>query len=659
MAYIDDMKARFFLNAGDTHPPTEPMPQQFDGCKITPLIDATTYNAALEQALTLVGTGPDAAANAGHFIFIHNWFLALSGGVFRGVQGSAGSDGPKVDQHLDPYFLDGPPDPANPGTGGTRKLIDVLIAKARIGVDVRVLGWASTSLMGRSIYLYVANLFSANIPYRAMNTGSMASISDLRADASLRPHMEAMLNVIAHTAAGAHTKMALVGTNAKAIGFTGGIDFANNRWAHRDHTFKEDWHDVVAQVEGPAVQSIYDWFQDLWNENLKRSVTRFRFLGKELPSFLPRTPPLPARTLPLDVQADNHSVQSLRTVPAFNYEWYNCLPENPPCSFAPKGVFEFRAGIRKALRTAERYIYMEDQAFFSQEILSWANEAIKANADLRVILLTNGTLDPVDPEFPPGILANAFNRGLLADLTPAQREQVRFMRRRGDILPLTNAGNQMTIDIVASAPVNNVCHLTTSITANKAWKANSVASLLWHLDVGGTKHLITGNPAIAEGQQVVLTAAPVAGACITPGTYDWYRQVGIIIHTKSTLVDDAWAIIGSANIMRRSLYSDMEHCVTMLDPAAQLVKEYRKSLWNEHFRHSNPNDFDDLPQALHAWEPTWGVPGPAPARPDTLVPISLPIVPNATLSDDEQAEYDWYTDVDSRQDWGGLCPPIP
>src|SRR3989442_984988 len=122
MPDIGTLRAQYFVAAGDTNPPTEPLPQEFAGSKITPLIDAFSYNQALEAALATVGTGPDAAANAGHFILIQNWCLALSGGEYKGVSGFAGSNGTSVDEE-NPYYLDGPPDPGPPPTGGN-PLID-------------------------------------------------------------------------------------------------------------------------------------------------------------------------------------------------------------------------------------------------------------------------------------------------------------------------------------------------------------------------------------------------------------------------------------------------------------------------------------------------------------------------------------------------------
>jgi phosphatidylserine/phosphatidylglycerophosphate/cardiolipin synthase-like enzyme len=658
MPDITTLRARYFVGAADADPPTEPVPREFDKCKITPLIDASNFNAELEAALSLVGTGPDADANAGHFILIQNWWLGLSGGEYEGMKGFGGSDGPSV-KDSDPYYLDGLPDPGPPPTGGTRKLLDVLKDKARVGVDVRVLGWISIGIMGESIYNFGADLFSYKIEYSSVNAATMQSVKDLRSDPELLPHLHSVLNSIGHTAAATHTKLVVVGTNAKAIGFTGGLDLTNERWAHPMHPTSVDaWHDVMAKVEGPAVQALYDWFQDMWSENLKRPVRRFHFEGEEMPGFLPRTPVLPARALPPDPQTENHSVQSLRTVPVFNYKWYNCLPENPPASFAPQGLFEVRSALHKALRAAQTYIYMEDQSFWSREVFGWVNEAIRAHAGLRVILLTNGRADPLDPQFADGHLTGAINHSLLDGLTTAQVDRVRFFKRMlGDFLARDKAGAIQSVQVTAVAKVGPLCHLTLSEVSRVAVAENFMGRDDRGLLVDGVRYKVIGNPAIAENSPVVLVVAPaLSGACPAPGIYPVTERRGVTIHTKTTLIDDEWAIIGSANIMRRSLYTDFEHCVAMLDPAGVLVRNYRTELWADHFRHLTPSDFDDVEAALHAWEPAWGTAGAAPWRPDLLKPIPLPMDPDPPLTDKQKTNYDEYVDLDSRQAWGGLCP---
>jgi phosphatidylserine/phosphatidylglycerophosphate/cardiolipin synthase-like enzyme len=658
MPDINTLRAQYFVAPSDQNLPSEPMPSEFAQCKITPLIDASSFNDELEAALALVGTGATPAANADHFILIANWWLGLSGGEYQGPDAALSGSGPRV-RGMSPYFLDGPPP-----VGGTKSLLEILKAKAQAGVDVRVLGWSSIGVSGPSIYHTVADWIQKPIPLRDVNAFTMKSIKDLRAEPTIGN--KAVLNIISHTAGAIHSKLVVIGNSTDCIGFTGGIDLVADRWAHPGHMSAELWHDAVAKVEGPAVQALYDWFKDMWHENISRPVHRFRFDGAEMPSFLPRAPVLPARALPPNNQPEDHRVQSLRTVPTFNYRWYNCLPENPPCSFAPQGVFQFRMAVRKALRAATTYVYMEDQAFWGRETLSFVNDAIKgppARPDLRVILVTNGRADPNDPSFPVGYLVNSINNGLLNGLTPTQIDQVRMYRRVGGRIRVVEwigiPPLMVPIDVTVTSVTNTgaTSRLTLGDVAPVDLPADYYASYQYELEIGSDRFLIVGNPPIAASDPIIWIANNVGATAPVTGTHPLFaRTAPVTVHAKTTLVDDEWAFIGSTNIMRRSLYTDLEHSVSFLDPAETLVREYRKRLWDEHFGHGNPADFHDIQEALHGWESTWGIAGAAPPRPTTLLPIPLPIAPATSLTEKEQSEYDNYIDSDSRDPWGGLSP---
>ena len=55
------------------------------------------------------------------------------------------------------------------------------------------------------------------------------------------------------------------------------------------------------------------------------------------------------------------------------------------------------------------------------------------------------------------------------------------------------------------------------------------------------------------------------------------------IHSKLTIIDDAWASIGSSNCMRRSFYMDGEISVSVLDEVEpSFAAHLRKDLWGEH-----------------------------------------------------------------------------
>lgn len=141
-------------------------------------------------------------------------------------------------------------------------------------------------------------------------------------------------------------------------------------------------------------------------------------------------------------------------------------------------------------------------------------------------------------------------------------------------------------------------------------------------------------------------------------------QRGLTIHAKTTLIDDQFAIIGSTNCMQRSLYTDWDHSIGILDEDQVLVKTYRKALWNEVFRHNDPQHFEDIQSSLRGWNPAWGTAGgSAPSLPVRVAPepafpymaeVPLPYTPATPWDSSLESYHRRFTDVDSREPWS-LC----
>ena len=123
------------------------------------------------------------------------------------------------------------------------------------------------------------------------------------------------------------------------VAFVGGIDLtseAGDRFDSSAHRARGQagWHDASAQVAGPAVADIAEHFRMRWRE-----VT-----GEELAS--PGTPQ----------PAGNVELQIVRTVPEHVYK------------AKPDGDFRILESYVRALRSARRLIYLENQFLWSPEI---------------------------------------------------------------------------------------------------------------------------------------------------------------------------------------------------------------------------------------------------------------------------------------------------
>lgn len=698
MSIDADKQKYFWLAANDTVTPTEPEPATYAASKVTPLIDLYEYMEKFRAALDLVGTDPDPANNRGDFIYIMGWWLGLLGGTFqrhRGWTGPGvdfGSAGPSVGD-LDAFDID----PLLPEA----RLIDLLKEKARAGVDVRVLGWISFSLLsttpvpipiiGALINPILSNLIQSKDPggIISLNGQTMNSIKNLRVEPALAK--SGMLNILGHSAGAVHIKGAIVGSKpdgggkTKAIAFTGGLDMVENRWAKQMHQAQPTWdtlpgllywHDVEAAIEGPAAQGMYNHFRDMWNENLRRDAKRFNFEGERMPSYVAGTTAVTERTIePLLIPSADpmqHHVQSLRTIPAFKYRWYNCLPSNEPVSYAPNGLFEIRAAWKKAISGATKYIYMEDQMYWSREIMEWINTAIRNQPALRVILAMSGQGDPNDAASDDSpIICDAINGGLLGigspnALSATQRNQIRAFRLWGGSFV---TGDTLTANVVtgispteAQIETSIVLGATSAVVPEDAFAGRDIV-----LTDGVTFWEVTGNLIQRPNEFLVLRVDP-HGVLPTPGsTLKVASAIGLVVHSKVTLIDDKWAIIGSNNVARRSLYCDWEHAVSFMDEGGQGVQDFRCKLWAEHFQHPAPLFFMDIDDALGGWDadPAWRTTATFPSfptrDPGELGPPYIQAVPlplaNASMTPELRTKLDEFKDVDSRQDWGGVCPP--
>jgi phosphatidylserine/phosphatidylglycerophosphate/cardiolipin synthase-like enzyme len=133
-----------------------------------------------------------------------------------------------------------------------------------------------------------------------------------------------------------HEKLVIVDGTAA---FVGGMDFTaleGDRHDTRKHPADRPlgWHDLMARVEGPIVADVAGHFRQRWHE----------ITGEQLPE--------PSRPEP----AGTSQAQLVRTIPEKTY------------TFASRGEFTVLDSYLRALRSAQRLIYLENQFLWSPEI---------------------------------------------------------------------------------------------------------------------------------------------------------------------------------------------------------------------------------------------------------------------------------------------------
>jgi phosphatidylserine/phosphatidylglycerophosphate/cardiolipin synthase-like enzyme len=303
----------------------------------------------------------------------------------------------------------------------------------------------------------------------------------------------------------------------RCIAFVGGIDLSRGRADSPGHQGDDDpvridprysrrppWHDLQLELHGPAVLDVDLTFRERWEDRTPTDHRNpLRAIWRRV-SHEPRRLGLLLRRLP-PPQIGSHAVQVLRTYPAR----HRAIP------FAPDGERSIARAYLKALRRARSLVYIEDQYLWGMLVADALAAALRASAELRMIIVV--------PRYP---------------------------------------------------------------------------------DRDGR---VAGRAARAAQWRAISSLAAAGGPRVT--VYDLENEQGtpIYVHAKAVVVDDVWAMVGSANLNRRSWTHDSEVACAVLDQerdprqptdpgglgdgARVFARELRLRLWREHLgRRSGDGD---------------------------------------------------------------------
>src|SRR6476469_2135745 len=174
------------------------------------------------------------------------------------------------------------------------------------------------------------------------------------------------------------------------IAFVGGIDITSqsgDRFDSVHHPARNaiGWHDASARIEGPAVADVAEHFRMRWHE----------VNGEQL---APVSPP---------ERAGDVELQIVRTVPERVY------------TAVPRGDFRILEAYTRSIRSAELFIYLENQFLLSPEIARLLREKLlnPPTPDFRVLMVL-----PSSPKS-----GNDDTRGVLAELIDADGDNGRIL----------------------------------------------------------------------------------------------------------------------------------------------------------------------------------------------------------------------------------------
>jgi phosphatidylserine/phosphatidylglycerophosphate/cardiolipin synthase-like enzyme len=221
--------------------------------------------------------------------------------------------------------------------GDSPEVIGRLLAELAERVDVRVLVWS-----GAPIPAFHPTRKEVSEAVRNLTRGTR-----IRCEADPREHP-----LHCH-----HEKTIVIDGE---VAFVGGIDLTDDGGDRFDNSAHEarrslGWHDVAVKLGGPVVADVGDHFAQRWTE----------LTGEEL--WRPEPPAPTGET----------TVQLVRTVAEGMYDT------------VPHGDFRIFESYRRALASATRFVYLENQFLWAPEIVSTLVEKLRnpPHPDFRVVIL--------------------------------------------------------------------------------------------------------------------------------------------------------------------------------------------------------------------------------------------------------------------------------
>lgn len=215
--------------------------------------------------------------------------------------------------------------------------LDRLLAELAERVEVRVLLWAGPPL-------------PAFQPHRS-------NLRAVRDRLTTGTRVKCVLDAREYTMHCHHEKNVVVDGR---VAFVGGMDLTTlqgNRYDRHDHRLRESigWHDATSVLTGPVVADVAGHFRSRWQEVAQ----------EPLPDPEPPEP------------TGDQTLQLVRTVPERTYR------------FRPRGEFSIMESYLRALRSAERFVYLENQFLWSTEIANILDDKLRHPPcdDFRVLLV--------------------------------------------------------------------------------------------------------------------------------------------------------------------------------------------------------------------------------------------------------------------------------
>jgi phosphatidylserine/phosphatidylglycerophosphate/cardiolipin synthase-like enzyme len=309
------------------------------------------------------------------------------------------------------------------------KLGDLLAARAAAGVDVRVIVWANRQALG-GLGAALAG------PFRRVVLDNIRAAEELRARtvAGATPLAgRVLIDWSGNALSSHHMKLNLFSGPSGLTAFAGGIDYVQNRLAVPPHISGSFWHDAGARVTGDAAERVLRTFVTRWTEASTLSAATYDVGAGPKPFNPPPLAPLtpPSVGLPTPESPDT-SVEVVRSFP--DSKEFGLIRNTPWTTLPRTGVHETKLTFQTMLAAAQRYIYVEDQAFNAVNSL-FPSIVAACRRGVKVIAVVPGQGDPLEaPGKLPAVLSPEVTSGILAQLSPAEQQNLAVWQLDGIVV---------------------------------------------------------------------------------------------------------------------------------------------------------------------------------------------------------------------------------
>jgi phosphatidylserine/phosphatidylglycerophosphate/cardiolipin synthase-like enzyme len=172
-----------------------------------------------------------------------------------------------------------------------------------------------------------------------------------------------------------HQKILIVKRGKQLTAFCGGLDINRDRLQPGDNG-KNPQHDVHCRIRGPAAWDLLSIFCQRWADYMKNVYPSLP-LPSESTIWVEENKKLQGRNISLPAGCGDLTVQIARTygnAPTFSYD------------FAPKGERSVLNLITRAIKAAQRFIYIEDQYLVDMQVAELLKNQLSQIKHLTILI---------------------------------------------------------------------------------------------------------------------------------------------------------------------------------------------------------------------------------------------------------------------------------